>query len=224
MALPRREHERHWLALTFRTHMHLGAEAALRAAKDLALGVASRGPSSMLMSANDGTIHKVQLPVEPTILIRLLLQGIQNALPEPLLAPAIEAAGEGGEGAIALRDVTPGSTSPVKPQEAIDHSSMIDERFAAFAAFGRTLGWEERLQSLPLVIGQVMSTHDRTVYRVCEQTLAPIVMYHAHHNSTKQVGKGLLGAFIIEPKDRKQDPAYDLEYTMIVNDQRGASP
>ena len=27
-------------------------------------------------------------------------------------------------------------------------------------------------------------------------------MYHAHHNSTKQVGKGLLGAFIIEPKDK----------------------
>ena len=26
-------------------------------------------------------------------------------------------------------------------------------------------------------------------------------MYHSHHNSTKQVGKGLLGAFIIEPKD-----------------------
>src|ERR687886_79437 len=25
-------------------------------------------------------------------------------------------------------------------------------------------------------------------------------MYHSHHNSTKQVGQGLLGAFVIEPK------------------------
>ena len=25
-------------------------------------------------------------------------------------------------------------------------------------------------------------------------------MYHSHHNSTKQVGLGLLGAFIVEPK------------------------
>jgi FtsP/CotA-like multicopper oxidase with cupredoxin domain len=46
-------------------------------------------------------------------------------------------------------------------------------------------------------------------------------MYHSHHNSTAQVGKGLLGAFIIEPKDKSKEPAYDLEYTMILNDQLG---
>jgi FtsP/CotA-like multicopper oxidase with cupredoxin domain len=46
-------------------------------------------------------------------------------------------------------------------------------------------------------------------------------MYHAHHNSTKQVGKGLLGAFIIEPKNTSKDPAYDIEHTMILNDQLG---
>lgn len=48
-------------------------------------------------------------------------------------------------------------------------------------------------------------------------------MYHAHHNSTKQVGKGLLGAFIVEPKD----PTFyatgkiDREYVMILNDANG---
>src|SRR5262245_32679220 len=46
-------------------------------------------------------------------------------------------------------------------------------------------------------------------------------MYHSHHNSTKQVGRGQLGAFIIEPKDKSKDPAYDVEYTMILNDQLG---
>jgi FtsP/CotA-like multicopper oxidase with cupredoxin domain len=46
-------------------------------------------------------------------------------------------------------------------------------------------------------------------------------MYHSHHNSTKQVGKGLLGAFIIDPKDKSTEPAFDLEYTMILNDQVG---
>ena len=46
-------------------------------------------------------------------------------------------------------------------------------------------------------------------------------MYHSHHNSTKQVGKGLLGAFIIEPKDKTKDPAFDLEQTLILNDQLG---
>ncbi len=46
-------------------------------------------------------------------------------------------------------------------------------------------------------------------------------MYHSHHNSTKQVGKGLLGAFIIEPKNKSSEPAVDLDYVMILNDQLG---
>ena len=46
-------------------------------------------------------------------------------------------------------------------------------------------------------------------------------MYHSHHNATKQVGLGQLGAFIIEPKDKSTEPAFDVEYTMILNDQLG---
>ena len=29
-------------------------------------------------------------------------------------------------------------------------------------------------------------------------------MYHSHHNATDQVGRGLLGAFIVQPKDTSQ--------------------
>ncbi|MEM7033152.1 MAG: copper oxidase [Chloroflexota bacterium] len=43
-------------------------------------------------------------------------------------------------------------------------------------------------------------------------------MYHSHHNSLAQVLRGLLGSFIIEPKDKAQDPEYDSDYTMILND------
>jgi len=43
-------------------------------------------------------------------------------------------------------------------------------------------------------------------------------MYHSHMNSALQVTKGLLGAFIIEPKDTSAYPPYDQEYTMILND------
>ncbi|MFN8558027.1 MAG: multicopper oxidase domain-containing protein [Dehalococcoidia bacterium] len=43
-------------------------------------------------------------------------------------------------------------------------------------------------------------------------------MYHSHHNAMEQVGKGLLGAFIVEPKDKSRYPAYDKEYTMVLND------
>ena len=43
-------------------------------------------------------------------------------------------------------------------------------------------------------------------------------MYHSHHNSTKQVSMGLLGAFIVEPKSTAREPKVDLDYVMILND------
>jgi FtsP/CotA-like multicopper oxidase with cupredoxin domain len=43
-------------------------------------------------------------------------------------------------------------------------------------------------------------------------------MYHSHHNSTEQVGKGLLGSFVIEPKDPSTRPSFDVEYTVVLND------
>jgi manganese oxidase len=43
-------------------------------------------------------------------------------------------------------------------------------------------------------------------------------MYHSHHNSAKQVGLGLLGAFIVEPKTPKPIERCDVDYTMILND------
>jgi hypothetical protein len=45
------------------------------------------------------------------------------------------------------------------------------------------------------------------------------LMYHSHHNATDQVGRGLLGAFIVDPKP---DPVvYDREYIWISNDALG---
>ena len=43
-------------------------------------------------------------------------------------------------------------------------------------------------------------------------------MYHSHHNAAEQVTRGLLGPFIVEPKDPASRPAFDLEYTMVLND------
>lgn len=43
-------------------------------------------------------------------------------------------------------------------------------------------------------------------------------MYHSHHNALDQVLRGLLGSFIIEPADKSQEPEYDLDYTMVLND------
>ena len=43
-------------------------------------------------------------------------------------------------------------------------------------------------------------------------------MYHSHHNTTTQVMKGLLGAFIIEPKNAASEPHADRDYVMVLND------
>lgn len=43
-------------------------------------------------------------------------------------------------------------------------------------------------------------------------------MYHSHHNAAEQVTSGLLGALIIEPKDKSREPQVDADYTMVLND------
>jgi manganese oxidase len=45
------------------------------------------------------------------------------------------------------------------------------------------------------------------------------LMYHSHHNATDQVGRGLLGAFIVDPP--QPQVRYDREYLWISNDTLG---
>ncbi|MGZ8620801.1 MAG: multicopper oxidase domain-containing protein [Actinomycetota bacterium] len=47
------------------------------------------------------------------------------------------------------------------------------------------------------------------------------LMYHSHHNATDQVGRGLLGAFIVDPVDPDEDDQFDRDYTWISNDVLG---
>jgi FtsP/CotA-like multicopper oxidase with cupredoxin domain len=43
-------------------------------------------------------------------------------------------------------------------------------------------------------------------------------MYHSHHNATTQVMKGLLGAFIVDPRNAADEPHADIDHVMILND------
>jgi len=43
-------------------------------------------------------------------------------------------------------------------------------------------------------------------------------MYHSHHNAAKQVGLGLLGAFIVEPKEPTQYDHPDVDQVFVLND------
>ena len=43
-------------------------------------------------------------------------------------------------------------------------------------------------------------------------------MYHSHHNAAAQVGLGLLGAFIVEPRSPRAIEKVDHDYVLILND------
>jgi manganese oxidase len=43
-------------------------------------------------------------------------------------------------------------------------------------------------------------------------------MYHSHHNAATQVGLGLLGAFIVEPKNPEAIEKVDTDYVFVLND------
>src|SRR3954447_19337431 len=47
------------------------------------------------------------------------------------------------------------------------------------------------------------------------------MMYHSHHNATDQVGRGLLGAFIVDPAKPTPADTFDREYIWISNDVLG---
>ncbi len=43
-------------------------------------------------------------------------------------------------------------------------------------------------------------------------------MYHSHHNAAIQVGQGLLGAFVVEPKRPLAAHKAEVDYVMVLND------
>jgi manganese oxidase len=43
-------------------------------------------------------------------------------------------------------------------------------------------------------------------------------MYHSHHNAAKQVGLGLLGAFIVAPRQPRAIEQVDVDHVMVLND------
>jgi manganese oxidase len=45
-------------------------------------------------------------------------------------------------------------------------------------------------------------------------------MYHSHYNAAEQTSYGQVGSLIIEPKDPSTRPAFDKEYTILLNDWR----
>jgi hypothetical protein len=151
----RGEGQRHQLAPAFRTDMDLRTAAALTAPERVRLRALCMGPSRVLVRADDGAIHGVDIPVQLRCGVGLSLDRSKEASPEARLAPAIEAAGESGPAAIPLREVTPRGTGTDDPQHAVQDASVV----SGGAASVRFLRRKQGLEPLPLGIGEVMSVH-----------------------------------------------------------------
>src|SRR5690349_1859133 len=78
---------------------------------------------------------------------------LKDAVPHPGLTPAHEAIVAGRRRPIPLRDVAPRRAGAEAPQDAVEHTAIVHPWHAA------GLVRQERLDDLPLEIGQLMSAH-----------------------------------------------------------------
>jgi len=132
MAVPRGQDERHELAMAFSAHMDLGTEAALTPAECFGVCATFVGARCRLMRPEDRAIHIVDLPVEVSARVGLLLDRRKEARPDPRLAPAIKAARDGSPWAIALRQVAPRGASAEEPEDTIEDAAVVGGWAACF--------------------------------------------------------------------------------------------
>ncbi|MGQ0600198.1 MAG: multicopper oxidase domain-containing protein [Anaerolineales bacterium] len=72
-----------------------------------------------------------------------------------------------------------------------------------------------KVDGVPFVTEEPVKTGETRVYEFVAKNPGSH-MYHSHHNAAEQVTKGLLAAFIIEPKT--PDYKVDGDYVMVIND------
>ncbi len=72
------------------------------------------------------------------------------------------------------------------------------------------------MDGVPLITQDPIKPGDSFTYEFTARTVGSH-MYHSHHNATDQVGRGLLGAFIVQPKDaaERHDRKYGVTQDII---------
>ena len=117
------EDQRHQLAPAFRADMDFRTEAALtatrRASASAFLVWAQPRVDARGRWCHPHSGYPSRLPCG----VGLLLDRGKEANPDACLAPAVEAAGDGGPAAIPLGQVTPGGTGTEDPQDAVEDAS-----------------------------------------------------------------------------------------------------
>ena len=100
------------------------------------------------MGTHDGAIDKMKVPVHPAGLVRLLLHGGQNPVPDAGGPPAIEATGDRLIVAIPLGQILPRRAGAQEPLDAIDDRTMV----VIGPPCPRFLGRQQGRQARPLLV------------------------------------------------------------------------
>jgi len=95
-------------------------------------------------------IQSSHVPVHLPALLDPRLERLEGFVPDPPFGPAMEAGRAGGPRTIACRDVSPGCAGSEHPEDAIDDGAVLFIGVAFFACF---LGWQERFELVPLLVG-----------------------------------------------------------------------
>jgi hypothetical protein len=99
----------------------------------------------MLMRPDKRALYRMDIPIELTRRIGLLLKGVQAPPDETNVAPAVNATGHRRPRTITLGQIAPGGSGAQHPEDAVQDTAVIVGRMAG-PRFPR---WEQRLQPLP---------------------------------------------------------------------------
>ena len=128
----------------------------------------------MLVRTNDGAIHVVDAPVDPASSIGLGVHLRKDAVPEARLLPSVEAPGHCGPAPVAFGQVPPRRTRAQDPQDAVNDLPVIDRRSASMGF----LRWQQRLQPLPLLVGQFEALYHTDQFNPVSQVLKHSLVRH----------------------------------------------
>jgi FtsP/CotA-like multicopper oxidase with cupredoxin domain len=154
-------------------------------------------------------------PLTPTVeggvkVFRLTIDRIDQVIDE--MKPSIPALGYNGQ--------TPGPTIRVTEGDKVRaiFTNNLDETTGVHF---HGVEFEDFFQDgVPFVTQKPFAPGESYTYEFTAGRSGSM-MYHSHHNATDQVGRGLLGAFIVDPKNPTEVDRFDRDYIWISNDVLG---
>jgi FtsP/CotA-like multicopper oxidase with cupredoxin domain len=123
------------------------------------------------------------------------------------------------EKAMAYNGIVPGPTIRVVEGDRI-RIVVTNELQESTAVHWHGMRLPNDQDGVPFITQPPIKPGDSYTYEFVAQPFGSH-MYHSHHNAAVQVGSGLLGALIVEPKDPSSEPEYDKDYLYIFNDALG---